>query len=100
MQKSLGDHFQQFIAAGESKNSLGQATCRVIASGEVESLPIQWNYYLVADDQGQQAVLAFTLESELVERFGESDKAILSTLRLVAPPVDTAAQPTPAPPRR
>ncbi|HVU90402.1 MAG TPA: hypothetical protein VHD36_23965 [Pirellulales bacterium] len=100
VQKSLGDHFKQFVSAGESKNSLGQATCRVIANGEVESLPIQWNYYLVADDQGHQAVLAFTLESELVDRFGESDKAILSTLRLVSPPVDTAAQPTPAPPRR
>jgi hypothetical protein len=100
VKKSLGDHFKQFIAAGESKNSIGQATCRVVASGEVESLPIQWNYYLVADDQGHQTVLAFTLESELVDRFGESDKAILSTLRLVSSPVQAAAQPTPAAPRR
>ncbi len=100
VQKSLGDHFKQFIAAGETKNSIGQETCRVIAGGEVESLPIQWNYYLVADDQGHQAVLAFTLESELLERFGDSDKSILATLRFVAPQVDTAAQPTPAPPRR
>ncbi|HEY4309529.1 MAG TPA: hypothetical protein VGN12_08765 [Pirellulales bacterium] len=104
VQKSLDKHFESFLSAGESENSVGHTTCRVIAGGKVESLPIQWNYYLVADSEGHQTVLAFTLESELVERFGDADKSILSTLRFVKPTAEptaeTAAQPTPAPTRK
>jgi hypothetical protein len=100
VQKSLDKHFEGFLSAGESENSVGHTTCRVIAGGKVESLPIQWNYYLVADSEGHQTVLAFTLESELVERFGDADKSILATLRFVKPSAETAAQPTPAPTRK
>jgi hypothetical protein len=60
VQKSLDKHFESFLSAGESENSVGHTTCRVIAGGKVESLPIQWNYYLVADSEGHQTVLAFT----------------------------------------
>ena len=100
VQQSLKDHFERFLSAAESHNAAGHETCRVIASGAVEKLPIQWNYYLVSDDKGHQAVLAFTMETELVDRFGTSDESILATLRFVPPAAETAAQPTPTPARK
>jgi hypothetical protein len=100
VQQSLGNHFKQFISAAESENSAGHNTCRVVASGEVETLPIQWNYYLVADARGQQVVLAFTMETDLVERFGASDASMLATLRFIDTKTETAAQPTVAPARK
>jgi hypothetical protein len=99
VKRSLGDHFGQFMGAGESTNAAGQYTCRVIARGTVEQLPIQWNYYLVSDGRGRQAVVAFTLETDLVERFAACDESLLATVTFVDPPVDTARQPTLAPQR-
>ena len=52
------------------------------------------------DANGHQAVLAYTMEADLVERFGASDQSMLATLRFVAPPTATAAQPTLAPERK
>ena len=100
VQQSLGEHFGQFTAAGESTGSGGHHTCKVIATGVVEQLPIQWNYYLVADAQGNQVVLAFTMESDLVERFARQDESLLATVELLDIPAETAAQPTLAPERR
>jgi hypothetical protein len=92
VERSLGDHFERFVSAAESSNSAGQDVCRVIAAGAVDKLPIQWNYHLVADSQGHQAVLAFTMEAELVERFAASDQPILASLRFVSSPASTASQ--------
>ena len=100
MKRSLGDHFGQFVAAGESTSTAGHYTCRVIARGTVEQLPIQWNYYLVADGHGRQLVLAFTLETDLVERFGTRDESVLTTVTFVDAPVDTAKQQPTLAPRR
>ncbi len=100
VKSSLDKHFQRFDSAGESENSAGHMTCRVIAAGAVEGLPIQWNYFLVADNEGHQAVFAFTVETELVERFATADKSILATLRFLPSAADTAAQPAKAPQRK
>lgn len=100
IERSLGKTFGRFESAGESVNAAGHHLSRVITTGEVEKLPIQWNYYLVADGRGHQVVAAFTLESALVDRFGTSDASILATLRFLANSADTAAQPTVAPARK
>ncbi|HEY2840816.1 MAG TPA: hypothetical protein VGJ26_16785, partial [Pirellulales bacterium] len=61
---------------------------------------IQWNYFLVADAKGHQAVLAFTMESDLVGRFEKSDDRFVSTLEFLEPSEETAAQPKAAPARK
>ncbi|MBI2826340.1 MAG: hypothetical protein HYX69_16785 [Planctomycetia bacterium] len=100
VERSLGKTFGRFESARESVTAAGHYLCRVITTGEVEKLPIQWNYYLVADGRGHQVVAAFTLESALVDRFGTSDASILATLRFLAESADTAARPTVAPVRK
>ena len=79
IERSLAKSFRRFLAASQSENDLGYTIYRVAAEGAVDELPIQWNYYLVADRQGRQTVFAFTLESDLVERLGAADAAVVGT---------------------
>lgn len=91
---ALGDNFGEFVRASQSASEAGYRKYRVVVSGEAEGLSIQWIYYLVADEHGRQVVFAFTVEGSLIERFGEADQRLLSTLRLTDQKV--AAKPTTA----
>jgi hypothetical protein len=94
IQKGLDKDFGQFVQASESVNSVGHVIYRVVAEGKVSDLPIQWRYYLVADDQGRQAVFAFTLESELAQQLGDADQELISTLEFADRP-GKSGRPTP-----
>jgi hypothetical protein len=80
VERALGKGFGQFLQASESTNAQGQHVLRVIATGMVAELPIQWNYYLVTSPDGQRVAFAFTLEQNLVERFAEADQSLVDTV--------------------
>ncbi len=82
VEKALGENFGEVIAASESRNPAGQRVFRVVVQGEVNSLSIQWNYYLVSDDEGHQLSLVFTFERNLAKRFQHADKVIVDSLRI------------------
>ena len=90
----LGESFGQFVEASQRGNEADHRVYRVSVAGEVEQLPIQWIYYLVSDRHGRQVVFAFTVEGGLLDRFGQSDQQLLSTLRLADPKI--ASRPTTA----
>src|SRR5690606_6680654 len=69
IREALGNNFGQFMRATQGTDDQGRTLYRVIATGKVSELLIEWRYYLVADDQGRQVAMAFTLEQDLVERF-------------------------------
>lgn len=94
IQNGLDKSFGQFVQASESVSSVGHVIYRVVAEGKVSDLPIQWRYYLVADEQGRQAIYAFTLESELAAQLGDADQQLVSTLEFIEQPGE-AGQPTP-----
>ena len=96
IEKALGKSFGRWMSAGEATNTAGHDICRVIATGDVEQLAIQWNHFLVADAKGHQAILAFTMESDLVGRFDGSDDRFVSSLEFLEPTPETAAQPAAA----
>ena len=81
VERALGKGFGQFLQASESTNAQGQHVLRVIATGMVAELPIQWNYYLVTSPDGQRVAFAFTLEQNLVERFAEADQSLVDTVQ-------------------
>jgi hypothetical protein len=95
IREALKDSYGQFLRASEGTDSRGRTIYSVIANGRVSDLPIQWNYYLVADREGHQVAFAFTLEEGLVERFGDTDRKLVGSLEFFDPPVATA-EPTPA----
>ena len=85
----MGKNFGQFVLAAQRTNEADYLIYRVVVDGEVSELPIQWIYYLVADRQERQVVLAFTVEGGLIERFAEADQHLLSSFRLGDPEVAT-----------
>jgi hypothetical protein len=93
VERSLDKNFGQFTAASQSINDLGYAVFRVEVQGKVSEIPIEWIYYLVQDRQGHRVSLAFTLDQARLERFAAADTAIVSAIRLTAPPTPTAARP-------
>lgn len=96
VRKALGESFGQFVHATSGTSPLGYVVHRVVASGTVQELPIEWRYYLLADEQGRQVIFAFTLEQPLVETFGDADELLVGSLTIAQPPAETAAKPTPA----
>jgi len=99
VKKTLGKNFGQFVKVSQKSGFANVRILRVVASGEVSQLPIQWIYYLVANENGQQTSLVFTLESSLAERFSDADRTLVSSLRFTDAPETTAAKPTPATPK-
>ena len=86
VRKALGDNFGEFVAAGQSVDQNGHRVLRVVAEGSVaakadgkseSNIPIRWIYYHVADREGRQAALTFTVEGEHVERFADADRPIV-----------------------
>jgi len=83
VQKALGKSFGEFVEAGQWANEADYRVYRVVVRGEVSELPIQWNYYLVADEHGYQVAFAFTVEHKLVERFDKADEELIRSFRFL-----------------
>jgi hypothetical protein len=98
LERSLGESFERFVEASESTSSTGCRIYRIVAEGRVSDLPIQWHYYLVANGEGRLAVFAFTVESDLVERLGNADAAVVTSIEFAPRP--KSAEPTRAAGRR
>ena len=97
---ALDSHFRRFLDAQDSKDKQGRTLLRVVAAGVVDTLPVQWVYYLVQDQENRRATVVFTTETELIQRFGSADLAIIRDLDLLtaSPAVaktDTAKNDTP-----
>ena len=68
---------------------------RVVATGTISDLSIQWLYYVFTTREGRRLSVAFTMEQGLVDRFGQADQQFLAHLE-IAPPQTAAGSPTPA----
>lgn len=93
IQAVLKDKFGQFVEAQELASNSGGRLLRVLASGTVAELPIQWNYHLVVDGEGRRAAAVVTVEQALVDRLEGTDRALVESLVLADRSVETAVQP-------
>lgn len=87
IKEALDESFGEFINASQHANDSKCRVLRVVASGESSELPVHWIYYLIADDQGRQVTLTFTVEKTNVERLANADRAVVETLRFIEPEV-------------
>ena len=92
IQAGLGESFGQFISAKQETNDLGYRVFRVVIDGEASEVPIQWIYYLLADQTGRQLTMVFVVEPELVERLAGADEQLAAAVQFVDR--TTAARPT------
>ncbi len=91
IQRSLGESFGQFVRASQRASDRGSRVYQVEIDGMASELPIRWIYYLLANQQGHEAVLVFTIEGSLLERFDNADGPLLESIRL--PNDSVAAKP-------
>lgn len=90
VKRVLGQNFEQIVAGGEEVEN-GIRILRVVVAGKTGELPIQWTYYHLSDDHGHRAALVFTIESNLVERFPQIDRELVSSFRFLADKLPTPA---------
>jgi hypothetical protein len=90
------------VEATEEVGENGLRALRVVVTGTVGELPIQWAYYHLSDDIGRRASLVFTLESSLLARFAHVDRELIANLRFVEGKQPTSAGDAgqPSPPER
>lgn len=81
VRRALGDSFGEFVEAGQSVNEAKCRVLRVVVHGKASELPIRWIYYHVADQEGHQAALTFTVEQRLLEQFADADKPMIAALK-------------------
>ena len=94
VQKALGKNFGQIVDASQEASDTGLRILRVTVSGATGELPIQWTYYHLSDDAGHRASLVFTIEGNLVERFAQIDRELISGFRFLSEKQPTPAEPT------
>lgn len=94
VQKALGKSFGQIVDASQESSDTGLRVLRVTASGATGELPIQWTYYHLTDEAGHRASLVFTIEGNLVERFAQIDRELISGFRFLQERAPTPAEPT------
>jgi hypothetical protein len=82
---ALGKAFGEFIEAGQSANEANYRVFRVVVHGTSSDIAMRWIYYLVADPQGRQVALTFTIEQAILDRFADADKAMVNSLRFGEP---------------
>lgn len=82
IQHKLGDNLQSFISAEEEQSSTRTRIFRVVATGVVNELPIQWVYYYFRDRANRAVSCTITMDARLVERFVDSGDKLLGSLRL------------------
>ncbi len=95
IQAGLGESFGQFLSAKQETNDLGYRVFRVVVDGTASELPIQWIYYLVADQTGRQVAMVFVVENELAERLAGADEQLAAGVHFIDQ--ETASRPTLAP---
>lgn len=86
---------QQVVDADQGTTDNGLRQLRIVASGNVQDVPVQWIYYHVADEQGHNAAIVFTMDARYAERFGELDRAMVGSLALRSRSIDAASEENP-----
>ncbi len=82
VEHALGERFDRILTVAEWTDDHGQLVYRVVAHGEVEKLPIEWRYYLIAHPSGSRTAIVFTVEAPLAERFDDADRQLVDTLQI------------------
>jgi len=96
VRQSLGKRLQHIDTVAEGNGANGMRILKVVASGMVSEIPIQWRYYVAIDPDGRRLALAYTMESDLIERFADADVAMTESIEFDAPAATAANQPTQA----
>ncbi len=95
---ALKDNFGELVSSRQWTNSFGHHCLEVVVRGTVESVPVEWHYYLVAPESGNRVSIAVTIQGDMVQRLAAADRQLVNAVELL--PAGTTATATKAGPRR
>ncbi len=93
IRQSLGDNLETVSASTEWTTEQGHECLGVVAQGQVEGVPIEWRYYLIASPGLPRVSLAVTIEQSQLETFNDADRQLVESMELLASPT-TAQKPS------
>jgi hypothetical protein len=83
---SLKEKFIQFLGAGEvDGHPAGGFRYKVGVQGREGDLGVLWDYYLIANPEGDQLLATFTLAAQDVKDFGDQDLEMIGSLEWTTP---------------
>jgi len=80
---ALGDKLKSITKAEQIKTDDGMFLFRVTAAGEAGGIPMHWFYHLCAAPTGHQAAFVFSVETKMLERFGQHDVKLVKSVRFL-----------------
>lgn len=85
VRRTLGDRFNELLQSEETLSESGLRTLRVVASGQVQGLPIQWIMIHFSDDDRHRVVATFTMDGQSVPQLEGADVQLAASMRLIDP---------------
>jgi hypothetical protein len=82
---TLGKGFGELVSTRQWQNAHGHYCYEVVARGNVDQVPVEWHYYLVARESGHRISAAVTIEGPMVERMSDIDRQLIQGLELFPP---------------
>jgi hypothetical protein len=82
LKTGLGNNFGKVISEQEGKTKKDYSELRIVVSNNSESMPLVWIYYLLTKKDGKQAVIAFVVQSDKQETFGDTDREIVDSFEI------------------
>lgn len=96
VRESLSDKLETVSASTQWTTAQGHECLGVVGQGQVEDVPIEWRYYLVASPGLPRVSLAVTVEQSMIKQFNDADRQIIESLELIQKPVTAASRTTPS----
>lgn len=82
VRKALGGRFTAFLGGGEIEGSEPAGyRYKLSVQGREKELDVVWQYYLVANADGDQVLATFTLTADSLKRFGDQDAQMIGSLQ-------------------
>ena len=84
IQFALGKNFREIASSEQWVNQQGERSMAAVVLGQVESVPVQWRYYLLAPEQtGSRLSVVVTVEQAAVDRLGKTDRELVDQIDLL-----------------
>lgn len=84
IKKGLGERFAEFKQDAAYEGNGGSSIYYVVADGAYESIPFRWVYYLITDQEGNQATIMFEIRADLLDRYDDSGNEVIESFRFVS----------------
>lgn len=98
IQFALGKNFGEIVASEQWTNQHGERCLGAVVLGQVDTVPVQWRYYLLApEENGPRLSIVVTVAQDAIDRLGKTDREMVDRINLLpdaaTPAAETAQRP-------